>query len=425
MRSVLILGADGFIGRHIAFALRDAGYEVTASARRTGPLAAMGFATLRADLADPATHAPGFWAPALKGGVHLVNAAGLLTGTATAFAAVHEAAPTAAYAALDGGNALLLSAVGIHADTPFARWRRRGEDAARAAGVTILRAGLVLGDTSYGGSSLLRALSVMPFRRPMPGTGQEPVNPIHAADLAAVIAACLDAPPGPGPQDGAWDIGGPEIVAQDVLSAMLRRWFGLKSVPALVLPARVARIVARIGDAFRVGPVSTTALDQLAAGIVADPAPLLSRVPVRPEPVSRFLFRRPAGTQDLWQARLYLLKPVIRLTLAALWLASGLLGLFLPAADFLPRLTGAGLPDGVLTFLGRAGGVADLLLAAALFRDWRPALVAKAQLVLVAGYTAGLSLLTPALWLDPFGGLLKNLPILALILVHLSLAEER
>ena len=48
-RSVLILGADGFIGRHIAFHLRDLGWDVTASARRVTRLARMGFATLRAD----------------------------------------------------------------------------------------------------------------------------------------------------------------------------------------------------------------------------------------------------------------------------------------------------------------------------------------------------------------------------------------
>jgi nucleoside-diphosphate-sugar epimerase len=50
---VLVLGADRFIGRHIAFALRDAGWDVTAQARRTGRLAAMGFAVLPADLTDP------------------------------------------------------------------------------------------------------------------------------------------------------------------------------------------------------------------------------------------------------------------------------------------------------------------------------------------------------------------------------------
>ncbi len=55
----------------------------------------------------------------------------------------------------------------------------------------------------------------------------------------------------------------------------------------------------------------------------------------------------------------------------------------------------------------------------------RPRLVAQMQLGTVLAYTLGLSLLAPALWLDPFGALLKNLPVLALILTHLALAEER
>ena len=40
-----------------------------------------------------------------------------------------------------------------------------------------------------------------------------------------------------------------------------------------------------------------------------------------------FVTARRAGTQDLWHTRLYLLKPLIRLTLATLWLASAALGL--------------------------------------------------------------------------------------------------
>ena len=69
--------------------------DVIACARRPGRLAQMGFATLRADLADPRTHDPGFWAPHLAadetGPVSVVNAAGLLTGTPARMAAVHEA----------------------------------------------------------------------------------------------------------------------------------------------------------------------------------------------------------------------------------------------------------------------------------------------------------------------------------------------
>jgi len=44
--TVLILGADGFIGRHLAFGLRAAGWRVLASARRPSRLARMGFDTL-------------------------------------------------------------------------------------------------------------------------------------------------------------------------------------------------------------------------------------------------------------------------------------------------------------------------------------------------------------------------------------------
>ena len=416
---VLVLGADGFIGRHIAFYLRAQGVDVIAHARAPDRLARMGFATLRADLTDPATHDPAFWRPHLRAGCHIINAAGLLTGPAQAFEAVHVTAPAAAYAGLDGGRGVLISAVGIEAQTDFARWRRAGEAVAAAAGVTILRPGLVLADTSYGGSSLIRALAALPFVTPVVGDGAQAFNPIHASDLAAVVLDCLATPPGP----GAWQVGGAETVSQTEMIRAMQGWLGLAARPVLHLPMGLALTLGRIGDALRIGPVSATAVAQLQAGVLADPAPLLTRIAVRPRGFHSFLRARPAGTQDLWQARLYLLKPLIRLVLALLWLGSAALGMFLPLADFAPSVPG--LPDGMALILARAGGVADAALGLALLRNWRPKAVAWAQLALVLGYTLGLGLIAPALWMDPFGGLLKNLPILALLLVHLALSEER
>lgn len=416
---VLVLGADGFIGRHIAFYLRAQGVEVLAHARAPDRLARMGFATLRADLTDPATHDPAFWRPHLGAGRHIINAAGLLTGPARAFEAVHVTAPAAAYAGLEGGRGVLISAVGIEAETEFARWRRGGEAVAAAAGVTILRPGLVVAETSYGGSSLIRALAALPFVTPVVGDGGQRFNPIHAGDLAAVALDCLVTPPGP----GAWQVGGPETITQTGMIRAVQGWLGLAERPLLRLPIAVARGLGRIGDALRIGPVSATSVAQLQAGILADPAPLLARVEVRPRGFRDGLAARPAGTQDLWQARLYLLKPLIRLVLAALWLGSAALGLFLPLDHFLPSVPA--LPETLAVLLARAGGIADAAIGLALLRNWRPKAVAWAQLALVLGYTLGLGTLAPALWLDPFGGLLKNLPILALLLVHLALLEER
>jgi uncharacterized membrane protein len=54
---VLLLGADGFIGRHIAFHLRRAGVQVIAQARNPARLKRIGFATPQADFTNRATYA--------------------------------------------------------------------------------------------------------------------------------------------------------------------------------------------------------------------------------------------------------------------------------------------------------------------------------------------------------------------------------
>lgn len=45
------------------------------------------------------------------------------------------------------------------------------------------------------------------------------------------------------------------------------------------------------------------------------------------------------------------------------------------------------------------------------------------QLLVIAFYTIALSLAAPQLWLDPFGSLVKNLPIVA-VLVTLTAMDE-
>ncbi len=402
MRIVLV-GADGFIGRHIAFHLRAAGHEVLAVARRVSALQAMGFATLQADLTSAEAQDAAFWRPLLQGAA-LIWCAGLLTGREAAFRAVHERAPRAALQAL-AGRAVLISSVGVEARTPFARWRRTTE--AVFVGQAILRPGLVLADTSYGGSSALRAFAALPWVMPVVGDGRQPFNPIHAEDLAAAALAALALPP------ALHEVGGPEVLRQDELAALLRRWLGLPPAPVLRLPLPLARGLGRLGDALCLGPLSCTTVEQLAAGVLSRPSAALPPA----WPVGTFAMRRPAGTQDLWAARLYLVKPLVRLVLAGMWLASAWLGLTARPGDF-PEVAAP-------LWLARAGGIADLCLGLALLRNLWPKRLAQAQLALVGAYTIGLTLLAPGLWADPFGGLLKNLPVLALILVHLILAEER
>lgn len=419
---VLILGADGFIGRHLAFGLRAAGWPVVASARRVSRLERMGFETVAADLSAPEASTVGFWRERLAGITHVVNAAGVLSAPEDVSQAVHVTAPNAIYEAMGAGTkGVLISAVGIdESDTGFARHRREGEAVALAHGIMPLRAGLVLGETSYGGSSLARALAALPFATPVVGRGDQPFNPVHAADLTTAVAHFLKRP-----AQGVQEIGGPEHVTQAEMLTGLRQWLGLGEVPVLRLPVWLCRAMGRIGDAMRLGPISVTAVTQLEAGVLAEPSAGVRDLPEPARGFSEFLAARPAGTQDLWHARLYLMRPVLRVVLAVLWFMSGLIGLFLPAAEFLPLIAGSGVPDGAALGLARLGGAADLLIAGALLRGWQPRAMAGVQAAMVLGYTAAFSVLAPMLWLLPLGGLLKNLPILALIAFSYVLEDER
>jgi uncharacterized protein YbjT (DUF2867 family) len=421
--TVLILGADGFIGRHLAYHLRHAGWHVIASARHTDPLTQMGFETLEADLTDPMTHDPVFWEAQIHTITHLVNATAATANKETTAGAIHQHAPSALYQAMpQGTRGLLVSAVDIDtSDSGFARQHRAAETLATAHGLTILRTGLVLGDTTCGGSSLIRALAACPLATPMIGAGEQRYNPIHVDDLSAVIKDCLETHLGP----GLHVTGGAAIVTQAELLGATRRWLGLTPVRSLSLPAPLARILGALGVFMNLGPLSRDTVERLSNDLLADPTHLNERIKTRPLGFKDFHAYRPAGTQDLWHARLTLMRPMLRVTLAFLWLVSGLVSLTLPASQFLPQLQSSGLPDIILDAATRLGGLAGLVIAYALVRGRNLRKLAIVQFGLIAFFTLTLGAMVPALWTLPLGGLLKNLPLLVLIGIHAILEDKQ
>ena len=84
-----------------------------------------------------------------------------------------------------------------------------------------------------------------------------------------------------------------------------------------------------------------------------------------------------------------------------------------------------GLPDGTALPLLLATCLFDVVAAALLLFDRRGRAALWVQLALVGGYTLGLTAAMPALWADPFGPLLKNLAVLALVAVNAVLSDSR
>ena len=206
---------------------------------------------------------------------------------------------------------------------------------------------------------------------------------------------------------------------------LLRAWLGLPAARTVGVPLPLVRVLARVGDLLGWGPLRTTSLKQLEYGNAGPVAPFAAAIGFMPRRVAEALAAQPAQVQDRWHARLFFVRPLLRLALAALWVGSGLAGLFAPAAIAEAALMPLGFAGNAADAIAIAASLFDIALGVAIGAGLRPRLAGALQLAAVAGYTLLLTVTAPGLWADPYGPLLKNLPIAAAILAWMAIEDDR
>ncbi|MBL8518468.1 MAG: SDR family oxidoreductase [Betaproteobacteria bacterium] len=424
---VLLTGANGFIGRHLLAGLKAAGHDVTAAVRDPDALRRPDLTTMQVDF-NRDTDAV-VWTRRLAGFDAVINCAGVLQSARGQSAqAIHAAAPIALFegAKLAGVRRVIqISAISAEpgAGTEYADTKLAADEHLKRMDLdwVIVRPSLVVASGAFGGTALLRALAASPFRIPLVGAGEQRFQPIQMSDVVACVVNLLA---NIRINKQVLDPVGPDVVTLRQLLVDYRAWLGFAPVPCVRIPMLFVRSAARIGDVLG-GPLSTTALKQMAFGNVGDHARYVDATGLHPISWKHGLNQHPAQWQDRWHARLYFLRPALRLALALMWLISGLVG-FGYSPDLLSRMAAStGWATEALRIFAIAGCIADLLLGVLILARWRPPLLAGIQIALIAGYTAFLTWALPGLWMDPFGPLLKNLPIMAAIAIWAALEQDR
>ena len=425
---VLLTGANGFIGSHVLASLLSGGHQVVAAVRDPAKIKAQ-FPDIDAIAIDMNRDtSPDVWMPRLKGIDAIINCAGVLHSRHGQQAnAIHAKAPIALFdaAVRSGiGKIIQLSAIGTEAPTEFAITKRMADEHLAKLPVdwTILRPSIVYGRQSYGGTAMLRALAAFPFFTPLIGKGDQKSTPIHISDLCRTMELALTS--AKLTREIIYPCGPETMTMRDMVQAY-RGWLGLHKVAVLPVPAALLAPAAKLGDAIGTGPLTSTSLIQLEHGTDCDPKAFSAATGLKPRSLPETLRNEPAGTADLWHARLYLLRPAIRVTLILLWTLSAIAGFLAPLAISQQALAPIGLSPEAVQFVSYGASTVDALIALALLVNFKPRLLASIQLAVVFAYTIALSLLQPSLWLEPYGSLLKNIPILALILVSRIVEEER
>lgn len=422
--NILILGATGFIGSVVAARLVADGHAVTGLGRNPtrARLKQPAIDWRRADLSRMTKATD--WDEILKDQHVVVNCAGALQdGLSDDLSATQAEAMLALYSAAKGSSRPLIVQIsartaGAAGDLPFLATKRRADEALAASGLPhlILRPALVLGRNAHGGSALLRALAAFPL---MPlAHAESPVETLSVADVAEAVSRAVS-----GGISGDIDLAANEGLTLADLVRLHRQWLGLRPARVSSFAPWLARPVTWLADLSGLlgwrSPLRSTAMTVMSEGVRSSKTG--SSLPTTPAAAT--LAANPSGVQDLWFARLYLLKPLVISGLSAFWLLSGLIPLLAlekTSAHFLPFM-----PEPAATALTLATCLIDIALGAAILL--RP-LAKRALLGMLAvsfAYLAGASLLEPALWLDPLGPLVKVLPSILLALIALATLDER
>jgi nucleoside-diphosphate-sugar epimerase len=265
---IILTGATGFIGRHIARALLADGHHVTGCARdredafRRYP--ELGW--IRADFSRERTMDA--WERRLTGHEDVViNAVGILRerGRQT-YEALHFEAPRALFnacAAKGVKRVIHISALGFDpaSHRPYEETKLRLERHLATLDLdwVIVRPALVYGDDSPS-SALLRSLANLPLV-PLVGDGGQLLQPIHVDDLSLAVARLVASGQ---PKRAVVELGGPRPVTYKELLGGLRTSPGASRY--LRIPPTVARAGAYLADFADVSEFSVDNLNLLLRG---------------------------------------------------------------------------------------------------------------------------------------------------------------
>ena len=208
------------------------------------------------------------------------------------------------------------------------------------------------------------------------------------------------------------------------------RWsFGTSGMPRITLPGFLLNLGAKTGDlANRLGwmpPMRSTAIAELRRGVSGDPASWMAATGIAPKTLAQAVGGHAATIQDKWFARLFLVKALVIASLAAFWILSGLISLVISFSAAADILRSHGFPASLVGPITAVTSMMDLSIGGLIAFRRTAAAGLIAGIVVSLGYMAGAAILTPDLWIEPLGALVKTGPAIVLMFVALLTLDNR
>ena len=247
---VLVLGGDGFVGRHLCAELVERGHAVTALSRTPEPAVLPDeVATTAGDVTDyPSIEV------AFEGKDAVVNL--------TALPPLHQPRPGTYHDTICTGGVINatraarkhdvtryveMSSLGVDPHSPIAYWRTQGigDMVARSSDLdwVVIRPSFIFGEGSETFAFIERYTT--PYLTVLPDGGNQPVfQPIYVEDVARMVADTIEDDDHVGKT---YDLGGPDVLTFGEVTRMLYEAEG-KSVTILPVPMLLAKVALYAAD---------------------------------------------------------------------------------------------------------------------------------------------------------------------------------
>ncbi|MDA8562158.1 SDR family oxidoreductase, partial [Gammaproteobacteria bacterium] len=426
---ILITGANGFIAREIIANLSLLKHEIIACVRSKSFINIPCSKLIEIDFKKKISEKS--WAPYLENIDAVINCAGVFqTARDKTMWDIHYNTPKALFNACKNSGVkkiIQISALGIDkVDTLYAKTKLAADKYLESINInsTIIRPSLVYSKGSYGGTSLLRGLSGFPFIIPVPGQSKSMQQPIHIDDLTHIVAKSLELP---GKQ--ILHAAGNEKLTLNKLLFKLRNWLGFKKVKTLVIPNIALRIGAKIGNFIHNSQMSETGIKMLSIDLTANKEEelnLINTIKFKPRGYSDGLNCMVSSVQDRWHAKLYFLKPLLCISIAFIWIFSGIVTLLPESSSiYFDLLNKSKIPIPLQEVSLYTFSIIDIFLGLATLFNFKLIYTGIIQISIILFYTLIISILTLDLWIHPLAPLAKNIPILTAILVMMALENDK
>ena len=292
MKHILVIGASGFLGRHVALALHENGYAVRCSARdlsRVQTLAAAGCETVQADISDEAS-----LERALEGieAVYvLIHTLSTQTANTTgkSFMDVEMAGLqhiVTACKAQGVHRLVYVTFLGVAADaaSEWIRGRWKAENFLLGSGldVTVIRPGQIVGVGGSGFNTMVsqakQTLSINMF-----GNGKQRMRNIAIDDLIYYLVGVL----GDSRASGrSFDVGCDDVLTYNEMLDVAAEVLGRRHPAKIDLPRPIMGTLAPLAERAAKMPKGAmkAVLDSFETDSVGDPKPIRAILPRRPLP---------------------------------------------------------------------------------------------------------------------------------------------